>query len=101
MSDVWSIFVDKINNFNQNLIRYFVSIIKSIISYGRFFSKSSVEKIEINKLKWELKKEKEKLGEYIYKSNLDDTYNFSNDLKFHEFINKIKKIEHFLNKNNN
>jgi len=99
MSEVWSIFVDKINNFSQKIVRYSALITKSIISSGKIFSKSSIKKIEINKLKWELNKEKEKLGNYIYKCNLNDMYDFSNDPKFHKFISKIKEIENFLNNN--
>ena len=97
MSEVWSIFVDKINKITQRIIRYSVSIIKSIISSSKFFSKSSMKKVEINKLKWELSKAKKKLGDYIYNSNINDTYDFSNDSEFHKLINKIKEIENFLN----
>ena len=96
MSDVWSIFIDKINNFNQKIIRYSVSIIKNIISSSKVFSKSSVKRIEIKKLKWELDKEKQKLGDYIYKSHFNNTYDYSNDSQFHKFIDKIKEIENFL-----
>ena len=101
MSEVWSIFIDKINKFNQRIVRYSVSIIKSIISSSKIFSKSSIKKVEINKLKWELNKEKQKLGEHIYNSNINDIYDFSNDSKFHNLINKIKEIENFLNNKNN
>ena len=96
MSEVWSIFVDKINKFNQKIIRYSAFIIKSIISSSKNLSSSSIEKIEINKLKWELNKEKQKLGDYIYKSNCNNIYDFSNDTQFYKLINKIKEIENFL-----
>ena len=96
MSEVWSIFVDKINKFNQKIIRYSALIIKSIISSSKNLSSSSIEKIEINKLKWELNKEKQKLGNYIYKCHCNDIYDFSNDTQFYKLINKIKEIENFL-----
>ena len=96
MSEVWSIFIDKINKFNQKIIRYSALIIKSIISSSKNLSSSSIEKIEINKLKWELNKEKQKLGDYIYKSNCNDIYDFSNDTQFYKLINKVKEIENFL-----
>ena len=96
MSDIWSIFIDKINIFNQKIIRYSVSIIKNIISFSKVFSKSSVKRIEIKKLKWELDKEKQKLGDYIYKSHSNNIYDYSNDSQFHKFTNKIKEIENFL-----
>jgi len=101
MSEVWSIFVDKINKFNQKIIRYSALIIKSIISSSKNLSSSSIEKIEINKLKWELNKEKQKLGDYIYKSNCNDIYDFSNDTQFYKLINKIKEIENFLKNKEN
>ncbi len=96
MSDIWSIFIDKINSFNHKIIRYSVSIIKNIISFSKVFSKSSVKRIEIKKLKWELDKEKQKLGDYIYKSHSNNIYDYSNDSQFHKFTNKIKEIENFL-----
>lgn len=97
MSEVWSIFVNKINKFNQKIIRYSALIIQSIISSSKNLSTSSIKKIEINKLKWELNKQKQKLGHYIYKSNYNDVYDFSNDAQFYKLINKIKEIENFLN----
>ena len=96
MSEVWSIFVDKINKFNQKIIRYSDLIIKNIISSSKNLSSSSIEKIEINKLKWELNKEKQKLGDYIYNCNRNDVYDFSNDTQFYKLVNKIKEIENFL-----
>ena len=96
MSDVWLIFVNKINDFNHKIIKYSASIIKSIISSSKFFSKSSMHKIEIKKLEWELNREKEKLGHYIYKCNSDKIYDFSNNSQFHQYIDKIKEIENFL-----
>jgi len=96
MSEVWSIFVDKINKFNQKIIRYSALIIKNVISSSKNLSNSSIEKIEINKLKWELNKEKQKLGNYIYKCNSNDIYDFSNDTQFYKLIDKIKEIENFL-----
>ena len=97
MSDIWLLFIDKINKFNKNIARYSFSIIKNILSYSKVFSKSSIDKIEIKKLNWELKKEREKLGSYIYKCNLQNIYDFSNDATFNNSIDKIKEIENFLN----
>ena len=96
MSEVWSIFIDKINKFNQKIIRYSALIIKSIISSSKNLSSFSIQKLEINKLKWELNKEKQKLGDYIYNCNCNDVYDFSNDTQFYKLVNKIKEIENFL-----
>ena len=101
MSDIWSIFMDRINRFNQNIIRYFTSITKSFISYSKFFSKSSINKFEIKKLNWELKKENERLGKYIYQSKLNNIYDFSNEAEFHKIIDRIKEIKNFLKSKKN
>lgn len=101
MSDIWSIFMDRINRFNQNIIRYFASIAKSFISYSKIFSKSSINKFEIKKLNWELKKENERLGKYIYKSKLNNIYDFSNEAEFYEIIDRIKEIKNFLKSKKN
>ena len=101
MSEVWSIFVDKINKFNQKIIRYSVLIIKSIISSSKNLSIFSIKKIEVNKLKWELNKEKQKLGDYILKCQRNDIYDFSNDPQFYKLIDKVKEIENFLKNKEN
>ena len=101
MSEVWSIFVNKINKFNQKIIRYSVLIIKSIISSSKNLSIFSIKKIEVNKLKWELNKEKQKLGDYILKCQRNDIYDFSNDPQFYKLINKVKEIENFLKNKEN
>ncbi|MAR14972.1 MAG: hypothetical protein CMG21_00745 [Candidatus Marinimicrobia bacterium] len=101
MSEVWSIFVNKINKFNQKIIRYSVLIIKSIISSTKNLSIFSIKKIEVNKLKWELNKEKQKLGDYILKCQRNDIYDFSNDPQFYKLIDKVKEIENFLKNKEN
>tara|TARA_B100001142_G_scaffold317207_1_gene357914 strand:+ start:68 stop:373 length:306 start_codon:yes stop_codon:yes gene_type:complete len=101
MSEVWSIFVNKINKFNQKIIRYSVLIIKSIISSSKNLSIFSIKKIEVNKLKWELNKEKQKLGDYILKCQRNDIYDFSNDPQFYKLIDKVKEIENFLKNKEN
>ena len=97
MSEIWLLFIKKINKTNQLLIKYFSLIIKKIIHGGKFFSKSSIEKIEEKKIKWERQKKLEQLGLYIYNSNQEkDMVDFSNDVYFNETIKKIKEDQEFL-----
>lgn len=96
MSEVWSIFVGKINKFCEKLLRYSHIIIKSILSSLQFFSKSSFDKLEIKKLELELSKHQRNLGKYIFKCGKDKTYDFSNDSKYHYFIDKINEVENFI-----
>tara|TARA_B100002052_G_scaffold297766_1_gene329296 strand:- start:1285 stop:1596 length:312 start_codon:yes stop_codon:yes gene_type:complete len=96
MSEVWSIFVGKINQFCQKLIKYSSIIIKNILSSLQLFSKSSLDTLEIKKLEIELNKERRNLGKYIFRCGKDKTYDFSNDSKYHNFIDKINEIENFI-----
>ena len=97
MSEIWLLFIKKINKTNQLLIKYFSLIIKKIIYGSKFFSKRSIEKIEEKKIKWERQKKLEQLGLYIYNSNQEkDMVDFSNDVYFNETIKKIKEDQEFL-----
>ena len=57
--------------------------------------KKPIDSSNMNPVLWK------KLGDYIYKCNLNNTYNFSNDSQFHKLIDKIKEIENFLNNKEN
>ena len=102
MSEIWLSFIKKISLFSSRLIKYFSLLSKNIISGSKNFSKKSIDSIELNKVKWELKKNKQELGDYIYKSNVnDDVFNFSGDEKFENIIKKIRENQNFINHPNN
>ena len=102
MSEVWLSFIKKINFFSQKIIKYCSFLVQNIISGGKNFSKRSIDNFEINKVKWELKQRKQELGDYIYKSNIEDnTFNFSGDENFDKIIKKIKENQNFINASNN
>jgi ribonuclease BN (tRNA processing enzyme) len=100
MSDVWSLFIDRINKFNKALIKLFIRLFKNIISKGNLFSKFSLNKIESNKIKWDISKSKEALGDYIYNKHINRITDFSNDTRFEELNKKIKDSSDFLNHKN-
>ena len=100
MSDVWSLFIDRINRFNKSLIKLFIRLFKNIISKGNLLSKFSLNKIESNKIKWDISKSKEVLGDYIFNKYINRITDFSNDTKFEELNKKIKDSCHFLNHKN-
>ena len=102
MSEVWLAFIKKINLFSQKVIKYFSFLVQNIISGSKIFSKKSIDSFEVNKVKWELKRHKQELGDYIYKSNIEDnTFNFSGDENFDKIIKKIKENENFINNEDN
>ena len=97
MSELWFLFIKRVNKLNQLLIKSFSLFFKRIIHGGNFFSKSSIEKIEIKKIKWELQKKSEKLGSYIYDCNQSNgKVDFSNDVYFDDMIKNMKKDQNFL-----
>tara|TARA_Y100001968_G_scaffold110398_1_gene99925 strand:- start:35 stop:337 length:303 start_codon:yes stop_codon:yes gene_type:complete len=100
MADFWLFFVKKINYSSQRLIKYFSILFKNIINRSKYVSKNSLDQIEKQKMKWELKHYQEKLGAYVYNCNSSDgAFDFSNDEKFNELIKKINEIQNFINKN--
>ena len=102
MSEIWLSFIKKINLFSQKLIKYFSFLVRNIISGSKNLSKKSIDNFEVNKIRWELKKNKQELGNYVYKSNVnDDVFNFSSDENFDKIIKKIKENENFINNANN
>ena len=99
MADFWLFFVKKINYSSKRLIKYFIILFKNVINSSKYVSKNSLEQIEIQKMKWELKHYQEKLGIYIYNcNNSNGAFDFSNDEKFNELIKKINEIQNFIDK---
>jgi len=102
MSEIWLSFIKKINLFSQKLIKYFSFLVRNIISGSKNLSQKSIDNFEANKIRWELKKNKQELGNYVYKSNVnDDVFNFSSDENFDKIIKKIKENENFISNANN
>ena len=102
MGEIWLFFIKKINRFNKILVNYIGLLFKNIIYGGKNISKMSFKTMERKKMEWEMKQNKEQLGDYIYKSNTTDkTVDFSNDTYFHEMIKKIRENKSFLGSEKN
>lgn len=101
MTDIWYIFVNGINSFNQKLIKFVIFLFKKIVRLGKFYSKSGTINIEIKKIEWELNKERKQLGKYVFEKNLENTCDFSNDTEFSHKIKTISEIENFLKSKKN
>ena len=101
MAEFWLFFVKKINLSNKKIIKYFSMLFRNIIYGSKQFSKTGLKQIEIKKMEWELKKNQEKLGAYIYKCNSSHgAFDFSNDVYFNKMITKIKENQNFINQKN-
>tara|TARA_B100001123_G_C15107679_1_gene946176 strand:- start:521 stop:832 length:312 start_codon:yes stop_codon:yes gene_type:complete len=101
MSEIWLLFIKRINKLNQLLIKSFSIFVKKVIYGGKFFSKSSIQKVEEKKIKWEIQKKCEQLGSYIYDLHQENgTVDFSNDMHFNDMIKKIREDQNFLKSEN-
>ena len=101
MADFWLFFVKKINYSSQRLIKYISILFKNILNSSNSISKNSLNQIEMQKMRWELKHCQEELGVYVYKCNSSNgAFDFSNDAHFNELVKKIKEIQNFIDKKN-
>jgi len=101
MADFWLFFVKKINYSSQRLIKYISILFKNILNSSNSISKNSLNQIEMQKMRWELKHYQEELGVYVYKCNSSNgAFDFSNDAHFNELVKKIKEIQNFIDKKN-
>ena len=73
--------------------------VKKVISSGNKISHKGLNQLEIEKLKWELKKIKKELGNYVYiRSQEEKVSDFSNDTKFDDLVDQVDKLDSYIKK---
>ena len=98
MSDSLEIIVKKISTFKKILSKKSNRLFKKAIYKSEEYTNKGIKQIEIEKLKWKLKKTYSKLGQYIYKNNVNDNVvDYSDDEMFILLINKINDIRNLIN----
>ena len=69
----------------------------SILSLGQKFTKNGKIQIEVEKLKWELKKKYQELGKYVtQKKETKSVLDFSHDSAYQHKINEIIKVKFYI-----
>ena len=70
---------------------------QSVLSQGEKISRKGKTKIEIEKLKWELKQKCNELGQYVAEKKISKSVtDFSHDLKFLDLVNEINKLKLYI-----
>ena len=98
MSDTLDIIVKKMSTFRKILLEKSNRFFKKAIYKSEEYTNRGIKQIEIEKLKWKLKKAYSELGQYIYKNNVkNNVVDYSDDESFVLLINKINNIRNFIN----
>ena len=98
MSDSLEIIVKKISTFRKILSDKSNRLFKRAIYKSEEYTNRGIKQIEIEKLKWKLKKAYSELGQYIYKNNVkNNIIDYSDNETFILLIGKINNIRNFIN----
>ena len=98
MNDALDIIVKRMNDFGKTLSEKSNTYFKKAVDKSSEYTEKGVQHIEVEKLKWKLKKTYVELGKYIYISNLDkNTVDYSDDEKFILLTDKINRIRTLIN----
>ena len=69
----------------------------SLLSIGQKFTENGKIQIEVEKLKWELKKKYQELGKYVtQKKETQSVIDFSHDPVYLQKINEIIKLKYYI-----
>ena len=69
----------------------------SLLSIGQKFTENGKIQIEVEKLKWELKKKYQELGKYVtQKKETQSVIDFSHDQVYLQKINEIIKMKFYI-----
>ena len=69
----------------------------SVLSFGQQFTEKGAVYIEVNKLKWELKKKYQQLGQYVtLEKETKSVIDFSNDPVYLQKSDEIIKLKYYI-----
>ena len=97
MSDIFDNLSDKIQNISNRVTKDGKKYIQSAFSKGEQIGYKGKIKLEIKKLKWELKQKYTTLGKYVSDNKISKSVtDFSNDRKFLELANDVYKLKLYI-----
>lgn len=97
MSNLFDNLSDKIQHLSTKVAKDGKKYIKSAVSKGEKIGYKGKIRIEIEKLKWELKQKHNKLGIYVSEKKISKSItDFSHDNEFLEIVNEINKLKLFI-----
>ena len=97
MSDLYDALSLKIKTLSERVFKDGNKYYQSFISHAGKIGRKGKTKIEIEKLKWELKQKYNELGQYIAeKKILKSVTDFSHDKQFLEIVSEVNKIKIYI-----
>ena len=97
MGDSLDIIVKKMNNFGKKLSEKSNLYFKQAVNKSEEYADKGIQQIEIEKLKWKLKRVYIELGEYIHTSNTNkNIFDYSDDENFILLLDKINRIRNII-----
>ena len=97
MSDIFDNLSGKISNISSRVAKDGKKYIQSAFSKGEEIGHKGKIKLEIEKLKWELKKKYTTLGKYVSDNKISKSVtDFSHDSNFLELANDVYKLKLYI-----
>jgi thiamine pyrophosphokinase len=97
MSDIFDNLSDKIQNISNRIVKDGKKYFQSAFSKGEEIGYKGKIKLEIEKLKWELKKKYTTLGKYVSDNKISKSVtNFSHDSNFLALANDVYKLKLYI-----
>jgi len=92
MADIFEETLKRIDRFSDKNSKFFKSFFKRILNNSERYATQGKIKLEIEKLKWDLRQLYKDFGCYIYKKNhKSGIMDFSHDVEYIHFLEKIKQ----------
>ena len=97
MSDIFDNLSDKIQNISNRVAKDGKKYFQSAFSKGEEIGYKGKIKLEIEKLKWELKKKYTTLGKYVSDNKISKSItDFSHDSNFMDLANDVYKLKLYI-----
>ena len=97
MSDIFDNLSDKIQNISHRVAKDGKKYFQSAFSKGEEIGYKGKIKLEIEKLKWELKKKYTTLGKYVSDNKISKSVtDFSHDSNFLELANDVYRLKLYI-----
>ena len=97
MSDIFDNLSDKIQNISNRVAKDGKKYFQSAFSKGKEIGYKGKIKLEIENLKWELKKKYTTLGKYVSDNKISKSVtDFSHDSNFLEIANDVYKLKLYI-----
>ena len=97
MSDIFDNFSDKIQNISHRVAKDGKKYFQSAFSKGQEIGYKGKIKLEIEKLKWELKQKYTALGKYVSDNKISKSVtDFSHDSNFLALVNDVYKLKLYI-----